>query len=88
VMDVLAYNPTIVPWTQKDSDVEWDPDNDWGLEEEEEDMDPELMERLSKAARVPRWGVFHKGPFVHVAFDGGARAGVGSAGYVIADVDG
>ena len=85
MMDILAYNPTLIPWSGGATEIDWDPENDWTLEETDDPVDPELLARLNRAVRVPKWGQFGKGPFVHVAFDGGSREGVGSAGFVIAD---
>ena len=56
VMDVLAYNPKLVPWASKDSTMAWDPDNDWELDEEDEPLDPDLAQRLNQAVRQPKWG--------------------------------
>lgn len=67
---------------------QWDPENDWALADEEE-VDPDLAARLAAPSRVPRWGRFRGGKFVHVAFDGGAsRDGIATAGYIIADAGG
>ena len=85
LMDILAYNPTLIPWSGGATEIDWDPENDWTLEETDDPVDPELLARLNRAVRVPKWGQFGRGPFVHVAFDGGSREGVGSAGFVIAD---
>lgn len=89
VCDVLSYGVVLVPVPHAESSkVGWDPTNDWAVDEEEQHIDTALLERLETPARVPRWGQFSSGPYVHVAFDGGAREGVGTAGYVIADAKG
>lgn len=72
VCDITSYGGRIEVRPEGDSDmVEWDPANEWDAEEGEE-VDPELLTRLQSPARVPKWGRFQPGQFVHVAFDGGA----------------
>jgi hypothetical protein len=57
--------------------------------EDDEGLDAQLLRQLETPARLPKWGVFKKGRFVHAAFDGGAsKEGIGTAGYVIADATG
>ena len=34
------------------------------------------------------WGRFHHGQFIHIAFDVGARCGIGCAGYIVVDASG
>jgi hypothetical protein len=64
----------------------WDSSNTWDVDDDEEDMSPELKRAATEPARLPRRGAFLPGQFVHVAFDGGAsKVGIGTAGFVIVD---
>ena len=66
----------------------WDPENEWQLEEAE-DLGADVARGVGDPAKLPRRGMFAKGPFVHVAFDGGStRGGIATAGFVIADTQG
>lgn len=60
---------------------------DWD-EFEVSDNDPELTRALHLPAHIPRGARFHRGPCVHVFFDGSARRGFGTAGYVLLGTDG
>jgi ribonuclease HI len=52
-------------------------------------VDPDFLREVNTPARVPRRGVFSRGPYVHIQFDGGAaREGIATAGYVIVDTRG
>lgn len=90
--DIQSYNPVFVELepgrTWLPADLGWDPSNSWDMEEEEE-MAPELRRAVAEPARAPRRGAFQDGPFVHVAFDGGAsKDGAASAGFIIVDARG
>ena len=89
---IESYNPTVVQLdpgeTHLPPGLTWDPANVWEDVEGEEDLE-ELRQALSTPARLPRRALFEEGPFVHVAFDGGApRGGIASTGFVIADCNG
>ena len=43
---------------------------------------------LNVPARMPRKAQFHRGPHVHVLFDGGSTKGTGTAGFVLIDAQG
>lgn len=67
----------------------WDPENTWELDEDDTPLDPEFLREVSAPARVPRRGVFARGPYVHIQFDGGAaREGIATAGFLIVDTRG
>ena len=52
-------------------------------------MPPELKRAVQEPAKLPRRGAFLPGPFIHVAFDGGAsKEGMATIGFIIADVSG
>jgi hypothetical protein len=90
--DVMAYNPTFVLLEAGGSwlpdPLAWDSTNDWAVEELEE-IAPELKRASSEPVRAPRRGTFQAGPFVHIAFDGGAsKGGDGTAGFVIVNKHG
>lgn len=72
-------------------DLVWCPGNEWEDFDGEPDS-PTLVEAkraLDNPAKLPRKGHFKKGPFVHIAFDGGSnKASEGTAGFVIANESG
>jgi len=90
VCDIWSYNPTFLPTSLRTpaEKVNWDPANEWELDEQDDPVDPNLLQRLKKAVRVPKWGKFLAGEFVHLSFDGGAKDGVGSAAFVLVDAKG
>ena len=51
---------------------------------EDEEEAEELWQALAAPSRLPKRSLFLEGPFVHVAFDGGApRGGIASTGFII-----
>jgi len=88
VCDIMSYGVRVLGVVEKHSDVLWSLENRWSAAETEE-VDAQLLRRLATPARVPKWGIFRRGRFVHVAFDSSAsKTKVGTAGYVIANANG
>jgi ribonuclease HI len=93
IADILSWGlvPELQPAgeSRMPSGWSWDPQNDWGLDEDDQPVDPGFAREVSAPAWVPRRGRFDSGPYVHVQFDGGAaKGGIATAGYLIVDSTG
>ena len=92
IVDIRAYQPTFAAQRVRDripSALMMDSIGSWeDLEGDVPPPDTMTSEALATPARLPYRARFHRGPHMHVLFDGGSQGGTGTAGYVIIGCDG
>jgi hypothetical protein len=92
VVDILQYRARFIPPRVKSrvpSALMMESVGEWSqLEGELDPLEESLATSLSKPAHMPSKARLHRGPAMHILFDGGSKSGLGTAGYVLIGRDG